>query len=1085
MKASRYSLLIFLCSIFLSPSFGAQIPKPYEGKGLMPAYLRCEYLANPLGLEEPAPRLSWIVESGERGQRQTAYHLLVASTEALLGKDRGDLWDTGKVESDETTGVAYAGQALRSHERCYWKVKVWDKDGRESHWSTPALWSMGLLKPEDWQAEWIGYDKPRQKSLLEAPFEGAKWIWHAADDPAKPPKGQRLFWAVFDLPENSKIKTAQLYAAADDAMRFSLNGHLRLITELGKDSWEQAHKADVPAEVRPGRNELRVVVENAEAGPAGLLAKLVVTTDDGQTHTFTTDNSWKSTDTIPDDWQRGKLDASSWPAARIVAEYGAQPWGKLKFSDLFLPPAAYLCAPFRADKPVASATLYATALGLADLHLNGQRVSDDYFTPGWTDYNKRVYYRAYDVTSLVRRGENTLGAILADGWFSGYIGYRNIRDHYGKLTRLRAKLHLEYADGSTADIGTGSNWKAATGPELETDFLKGEAYDARLERTGWPQPGCDLSQWEAVNVGSDEVHPLVQPHPGPPVRAFEEIHAKAITEPKPGVFVLDLGQNFAGVPRLKIRGEPGQKITLRFAERLNPDGTIYVTNLRSARSTDTYICKGKGLETWQPRFTFHGFQYIEVTGVKAKPDKDTVIGVALSSDTPAVGSFTCSDPMLNRLYKNIYYTQRANFIDIPTDCPQRDERMGWTGDAQVYIRTATMNTDVQAFFTKWLTDLCEDGQRADGQFPMVAPVKVAEADGGPAWADAGVICPSTIYDIYGDKRQLERHYPAMKRFIEFCRNRSTPEMLPPEKFHCFGDWLNINADTPRDVIFAAYFARSTKLTANAAQIIGKTEDAAELNALFKQIRASFNKAYVDKDGKIKGDTQTAYAMAIDFDLVTGKKAKLAAQHLVERVEERNYHLSTGFIGTKYLMLALSKIGRADLAYRLLHNDTFPSWGFSIKQGATSIWERWDGWTPEKGFQDAGMNSFAHYSFGAVYQWIFGNVGGIQTKGPAYKQIVIAPKMDDQLTSAKVSYASIHGLIVSDWKKKDGKLLLNATVPANVTAQIVLPAAAMDLTESGHALDQAEDVKFLRMDGPNAVLAVGSGNYSFASPLGGK
>jgi alpha-L-rhamnosidase len=565
------------------------------------------------------------------------------------------------------------------------------------------------------------------------------------------------------------------------------------------------------------------------------------------------------------------------------------------------------------------------------------------------------------------------------------------------------------------------------------------------------------------------------------VRAIQEFRARTITQPKPGVFVLDLGQNFAGVPRLKVSGTPGQRIALRFAERLNPDGTIYTINLRSARATDIYICKGQGTETWQPRFTFHGFQYIEVSGLSSPPAADTVVGVALSSDTPVVGAFTCSDPMLNQLHNNIYWTQRANFIDTPTDCPQRDERMGWTGDAQVYVRTATLNTDVEAFFTKWLVDL-DDGQRADGQFPCVAPSVVAGDDGGPAWADAGVICPWSIYEVYGDRRVLERHFEAMKRFIEFCRQRSTPELLPPEKFHCFGDWLSIKADTPKDVIYTAYFAHCARLAGRAAAVLGRDSEAEAFEKLFQAIRDAFFRTYVSADGHIKGDTQTCYVLALAFDLVQGEQAKLAAKYLVEDIEKRGGHLSTGFIGTKHLMLVLSKIGRPDVAWRLLHNETFPSWGFSIKHGATSIWERWDGWTPENGFQDPGMNSFAHYSFGAVYQWMVENIGGIRSVAPSYKQILIAPELDDKVTSSAVAYRSIHGLIATDWKMKDGKLLFNISIPANTTAQVVLPAASADaVTESGHALDKASGVSFQRVEGQTVILSVGSGNYAFAMP----
>jgi alpha-L-rhamnosidase len=882
---------------------------------LVAVALRCEHRTDPLGIGEPLPRLSWQVQSAARGERQTSYRILVASSPGLLAQDKGDLWDTGQVRSAETIGAEYAGASLMSGERCHWKVEVWDKDGRPA-WSPPAEWSMGLLAPGDWKSQWIGYDEERLK------------------------------------------------------------------------------------------------IPRAEGAP-------------------------------------------------------------------YLPPIPYLRTHFRADRPVARAVLYASALGIVEPHLNGHLVSDDFFTPGWTNYAKRVDYRAYDVTQWVRPGENAMGAILSDGWYCGYVGYKGERDHYGQLPRVRMQLRVDYADGTTATFGTGPDWKASTGPVLEADLLKGEAYDARRELAGWDEPGFDDGTWRPVVAGS-EVQPLMQAHPGPPVRVIAEFRAKSVTEPSPGAYVLNLGQNFAGIARLTVNGAAGQRITLRFAERLNPDGTIYTANLRTATATDTYICSGKGTEVWVPRLTFHGFQYVEVTGLAQPPAADTVVGLALSSDTPVAGSFSCSDPMLNQLHSNIYWTQRANFIDIPTDCPQRDERLGWTGDAQIYIRAATLNCDAQAFYTKWLVDLDDDGQRADGEFPMVAPVKVAGDDGGPAWADAGVICPWTVYTAYGDRRILERHYAEMTRFIAFCQDRSKPDLLPPDKYHCFGDWLSINADTPKDVICTAYFAHSTQLTARVAEVLGRTADAVKYNDLFRRIKAAFNQAYVTDDGRVTGDTQTAYVLALAFDLVDGERARLAGEHLVDNIEQRSWHLSTGFVGTKDLMLVLSKIGRTDVAYRLIHNDTFPSWGFSIKQGATTTWERWDGWTPEKGFQDAGMNSFAHYSFGAVYQWMVENIGGIRSDGPSYRRIVVAPQMDERITRADTSYDSIRGRIESAWERKDGTLSLQVTIPANTTATVFLPmdSSASSVTESGNPVEDAAGVRLLRREPGSVVVEVGSGTYRF-------
>ncbi len=1052
--------------------------RPVKGVAA-PVNLRCEHLADPLGIDETVPRLSWEMVDSRRGAVQRAYRILVADDAKLLSADTGNLWDTGKVTSDESVDVEYAGLPLRSQARAYWKVRVWGNDDRPSPWSQVARWTMGLLEQSDWQAKWIGYDK----ALVQddpLPFEDAHWIWFAGDPDRNAPAGTRCFRASLVLPDDIEIVQAVIRITADDQFELTINGQPIGKSDGETDAWKRPVTADVAAVLQPGRNVLAVEAQNTAPGSAGLIAKLIVTPSEGEPVVFVSDTSWKCSDQPAGAWTQPAFDDRHWPAAASLGNFGVNPWGRLPSGELLLPPPRYFRKAFTAKGPVRRATVYGSALGLYELRINGRRVGDDYFTPGWTDYSKRIYYNTYDITDLICPGANALGAVLADGWYAGYVGFGQRRQHYGDKTRLRAQLRMEYADGTAETIATDKSWKAALGPLLEADFLMGETYDARREMPGWDAPGFDDAAWDPVDV-TDKIAAKVEAYPVQPVRRIAELKPVEITEPTPGVYVLDLGQNFAGVARLKLTGKPGQKITLRFAERLNPDGTVYTTNLRSARATDTYYCRGDGREEiWQPRFTFHGFQHVEISGLTGKPDSDTVTGVALSSDTPVVGSFACSDEILNRLYRNICWTQRANFIDIPTDCPQRDERLGWTGDAQVFIRTATMNTDVQAFFTKWLVDL-EDAQRADGQFPMVAPLKVAGGDGGPAWADAGVICPWTIYEVYGDRRLLEKHYDAMTRFIDFCASRSTDERLPPEKFHCFGDWLNINAETPKDVIYTAYFAHSTRLTARAAEALGKTEDAAAYHELFEQIKRAFNQAYVADDGRIKGDTQCGYVLALAFDLLDGPRQERAARYLIEDIERRGWHLSTGFVGTKDLMLVLAKLGRNDVAYRLLHNTTFPSWGFSIQHGATSIWERWNGWTPEEGFADPGMNSFAHYAFGAVGQWMFENIAGINTDGPGFQRIVIRPQPGGKLSWARASYHSIRGRIVSDWKIEAGRIALNVTVPANTTATVYVPTTdPASVTESGQPANQADGVEFLRTENGAVVYRVGSGQYRFAA-----
>jgi len=884
---------------------------------MVPRELRCDYRVNPMGIDSPHPRLSWTLRANCRNARQKAYRILVASCPLTLRRGVGDLWDSGRVRSDETAHIAYAGKKLRPHATCWWKVMVWDGAGIASAWSRPAKWSMGILSEQQWHdALWIGYDAPRRRAKK---------------------------------------------------------------------------------------------------------------TKDG----------------------------------------------------LLLPPPRYLRKDFRIAGEVSRAVLYSTSLGIHDISINGRRVCAGFFSPGWTDYEKRIYYRTHDVTALLQDGPNAMGAVLADGWFAGYIGYKGVREHCGNKTRLRCLLRLEYADGTHDVVISDRGWRAATGPTREADFLMGEAYDARAEFPGWDTPGFDAKGWARVSTGT-MCAPRIQAAPHQPVKIFKEIAPVAVTQPRKGRYVLNMGTNFAGVVRLELRHtRRGQRVTLRFAERLNPDGTVYTTNLRAARATDTYVCAGREKETWIPRFTFHGFQYVEIRGLKERPKKDTVTGIELTSATPVTGRFTCSDPMLNKLYRNICQTQRANFIDIPTDCPQRDERLGWTGDAQVYIRTATYNTDVEAFFHKWLTDLA-DAQREDGQFPMVAPLRVAGSDGGPAWAEAGVICPWTLHRVYGDRQILEKHYRSMVRFVDFCRRRSKG-CLPPGKFHCFGDWLSIEADTPKEVIYTAYFAQSARLLSDMAATLGKQRDAERFAKLYERIRKAFNKAYVDDEGHVLGKTQCGYVLALAFDLVQGKRKRLAATHLVADIREKNWHLSTGFVGTKDLMLVLSKIGRDDLAYHLLHSKTFPSWGFSIVHGATSIWERWNGWTPEDGFGDPGMNSFAHYAFGAVGQWMFGTIGGIDTDGPGFKRITIRPVPGGKLTGARASYRSIRGEISSAWAWEDNDFELRVSIPANTTATIHIPARKVSaVKESGMPLARVPGVKSVRQKGGTAVLRVGSGEYDFVS-----
>jgi alpha-L-rhamnosidase len=597
----------------------------------------------------------------------------------------------------------------------------------------------------------------------------------------------------------------------------------------------------------------------------------------------------------------------------------------------------------------------------------------------------------------------------------------------------------------------------------------------------------DSKNWKPVVVVDKPQAKLVA-QPSETVQVKQYIEPIKMTEPKKGIYVFDLGQNIAGWIKLKVKGKAGTKVTLRHVERLNPDGTIYTTNLRDSKATDTYVLKGGEEEVFEPRFTFHGFQYVEVTGFPGVPDKNAITGCAIYSAASPAGSFECSSSMVNQLYKNLTWSQRGNYISIPTDCPQRDERLGWMGDAQIFIRTGTFNMDIAAFFTKWMRDVV-DAQSGEGAFPDFAPRLKDKAlmkfESAPAWGDAGIIVPWTIHRVYGDTRIIIEHWEAMVRWMDFLRE-ANPDLVRRKKTgNNYGDWLSIKADTPKDLLATAYWAYDAELMAKMAKVIGQRSQASYYEELFQDIREAFQREFVLLDGRIKGETQTGYLLALAMNLVPENIRSKSAEHLMENIKQRDWHLSTGFVGAGYLLPVLYQMGYTDVAYRLLLKETFPSWGYSIKHGATTIWERWDGWTEEKGFQDPGMNSFNHYAFGSVGEWFFRCVAGIDLdpEVPAYKLFKVQPSIGGGLEYAKAHYNSIHGKIVSGWKLEDGKLLMDVTIPANTSAFVYVPTEDISqVTESGKPVKDSEGVKFLRMEKGAAVFKVGSGSYIFESIL---
>ncbi len=1073
-----------VCMVLVSPAASL------HAGSLTVNQLRCEYKSDPIGIDITEPRLSWQLapqKSGQRTLKQTAYQILVSSSLEQLQRDQGNLWDSGQTESDQSVNVVYAGQPLSTLQDCFWKVRVWDQNGKVSDWSEPGRWVMGVLQDSDWHATWIGFDGGARTDDSQTGelnklmgFAGNEWIWTAGAQAGNQPAGSAYFRRSFDLPADRTLARGLLVAAADDAAALYVNGN-----EVGRSSsWKTAANVDVTGQLRAGRNVLAISVTNGGTTPtpAGLLGKLILLFEEGSPLVIPIDTAWLSATTVDDQWQQVDFNDSNWTAASVIARHGDGPWGELQNKTEKVVPASYLRKQFAIDKPLKRAILYASALGLYEMHINGQRLDTDVLSPGWTDYSRRVHYLGYDVTKQLQSGENVLGAILGDGWYAGYLAFSGRRHYYGENTRLIARLQLDFTDGSSIVVGTDGSWQASYGPIREADLLMGCTYDARRELALWCSPQGDGSQWEPVVV-DDKVQAHLQAHPGTPIRRMQELPARKVTQPQPGVYVFDLGQNMVGWVRLRARGPAGQKVVVRHAEMLNPDGTMYTTNLRAAKATDTYYLAGDTTRDYEPYFTFHGFQYVEVTGLDYQPELSDVTGIVVYSDLPGAGTFVCNDPLVNKLVENTVWGQKGNFLDVPTDCPQRDERAGWTGDAQVFMKTACLNLDSPAFFTKWLTDLCQDSQREDGGFGDVAPHVNVVGFGNTGWADAGVVCNWRMVEMYGDTRVVQQHYPTLLRYMDYLEKTSKDYIRGTG---AYGDWLRLAGPQHSDAIGTAYYYYSTQLMVKLAQAIGRNDDAAKYARQAESIKQAFVRHFVKDDGSIvdeKGETgQTFYALAFALDLVPPQKHELAATQFVEEIQKQDWHLATGFLGTPMVLFALEKAGQTDLAYRLVLNRTYPSWLLQVELGSTTMWERWDGWLPDKGFQDPGMNSFNHYWLGCVGEWLLCSAAGIDTDGPGFARIIIHPKLASAgkgLTAARGEYDSIRGKIVSDWKQDAAGLSLSVTIPPNTTATVYVPAQDPSrVREGGKPARDAEGVKYLKSENGYAVFEVGSGEYAF-------
>ncbi|NWF84201.1 MAG: family 78 glycoside hydrolase catalytic domain [Bryobacteraceae bacterium] len=1012
-----------------------------------PVDLRCEYRRNPLGIDVEQPRLSWrlgAVTPGGRGLMQSAWRILVATSPTLLEPGKADLWDSGRQAGSRTIQIVYQGKALSSGMQVYWKAASFDASGAAA-WSDPAEWSMGILRPAEWGAQWIGREEDALYRHPDSPskqLESAQWI-----------TVEKSFAASLSAPAD--VVRARAVFAAQGKFELFVNGaRAGLITFAA-----MPHVFEIGPFLKAGDNRLEVMNKSGDLRPGKLIGSVRVET------------------------ASGSLSASMVTGGSRPAPAGTL-WRERGYGEERVLPARYLRKEFDVVKPVKRAMAYVAGLGLYEMYVNGRRVGDAVLQPNLSEYDKRVYYNTHDITPLVRSGSNAVGVVLGNGryWAPRHLVPAPMRS-YG-TPRLIARIEIEHADGTKSNIVTNGSWRLTTnGPIRANNEFDGEEHDARLAMPGWAEPGFGAAGWEPAQVVIGPTG-ILAAQMAEPLRVTETLKPVRRTEPRPGVWVFDMGQNMVGWARLRVSAPRGARIRLRFAETLDSQGLLYVDNLRSARATDEYIARGGGEEIWEPSFTYHGFRFVEVTGYPGEPPMDAIEGRVVHDAMERAGGWESSNSLLTQLHKNIYWGVRGNYRSIPTDCPQRDERQGWLGDRSVVSRGETYLFDVSAFYTKWVQDI-EDAQKADGSVPVVAPAYWPYYNEEVTWASTFLLVPSVLHDLYGDTRVIEKHYPAMKRWIDHMRGYIKDGLMPRDSY---ADWcvppekpeLIHSQDPTRTTegrfLATAYFIRMLGLMERYARIARQETDAREFASLAASMTAAFNKYYFNaQTGLYANGTQTSSILPLAFGIAAAKDRKTLFDNLVRKIEvESNGHVGVGLIGAQWLMRTLSDNGRPDAAYRIATQKTYPGWGYMIEKGATTIWELWNGDTA-----DPAMNSGNHVmQIGDLNLWLYETLAGIRPDPahPAFSKFTLKPTPVEGLDWVKAWRKTPHGEIRVHWRKSGGKFELDAAVPPNTVATILLPAPLATVPPGLRALPPQE--------GRAAYQAV-SGEYQLAVSTSGR
>ena len=1000
--------------------------------------------------------------------KQTAYQVLVASSEKLLKEGKADLWDSGKVASSRSFDVRYGGPPLASLKTCHWKVKVWDGEGRESPWSGTASWTMGLLSPSDWKAQWIGRNPLLDPWLLT-------WIWFPEGKPAKwAPAGAVVFRRKFTIPANP-IAEAVFLIAAEDSFELCING-----AAAGRGGGRKApHEFDVAPLLRPGDNLLALKAVNSSPSPAGIAGRLLVRfAGKADPLVVPLDREWRAGRPTAGGWEKEEAKDAGWPLAAAVSTWSSSPWGTPEMADDPLP---IFRKEFSAGSPVRRALLCVCGLGHYELRLNGEKVGDRLLDPGWTNYWRTCLYSTFDVTDRIRPGTNALGLMLGNGMFNVRGGrYSKFRESFGPPRGI-VQLRLDYADGSSGTVGSDGSWKAAPGPIVFSCAYGGEDYDARRERSGWDLPGFDDSSWEAATEVGGPGGKLVS-QAFPPIRAMEEVAPVRPAAARPGSVVYDLGGNIAGWPKIRLKGLSGAAVRITTGELLGADGRVDQT--WSGKPTYyTYTCRGGGEEEWQPRFSYTGFRYLQVeTAGGEKPEILELKGVPIRSSAERIGSFSCSVPLLNRIHALILRAIESNLMSILTDCPHR-EKFGWLEQTHLMGPSIMYDFDVPLLLAKIVRDMADAQGGVSGIIPALAPEYQrfdAPFRDEPAWGSAYVILPWLFYQRYGDESLIASAYGGMQRYSAYLGRISRGGIIS----RGLGDWVDVGPNppyaqnTPAGLTSTAFYYLDLSLLEKMAHLLGKEEDARDFARRAIEIREAFNREYLDpKTGRYGTGSQASSAVALSFGLIPEEKRPAVLENLLSDIRDRGGHTTAGDLGHRFVLLSLAEAERSDLVAAMAALTDHPSYGYQLLHGATSLTEFWDG--PTRG------HSQNHLMLGHLEEWFYRYLAGIEIdySRPAPERIVIRPSPVAGIDFARAATRVREGEVASFWERRGDEFLLTAVIPPNAAAVVAVPSgSAAGVTESNRPAGEAAGVSFLEFTAGAARYRVGSGSYLFRSRL---